>query len=119
MRQADSALLPLLAPVDHATVTQDERLALERAIRTLPVDHRGELPTTLQELVPEYLAEVPVDALSGGHLLYMRDFDAYRIYSVGSNRKDDGGADLIDRGSGSPRLVRGRDIGVRVLIRPQ
>jgi DNA-directed RNA polymerase specialized sigma24 family protein len=59
---------------------------------------------------------------SGAPLLYKREPGAYTIYSVGLDRQDDGGDiaselhDAIAAGR-ARRDIRGRDIGVRVLVR--
>jgi len=65
------------------TATQ-VKLAL-RAYRA----ERGRLPETLEELVPEYLAATPIDAFDGRPLRYSRE--RARLWSVGSDRRDDGG----------------------------
>lgn len=95
-------------------------IAVERHRR----DHNGALPAALQDLVPQYLAVVPADPVTGGPLLFKRDAAAYTIYSVGPDKKDDGG-DLnslllkaIKQGFGG-RVVRGADLGVRVVMRPR
>ena len=52
----------------------------------------GRLPDTLDELVPEFLAEVPIDPFDGKPLRYLiTDDDAALIYSIGRNRVDDNG----------------------------
>lgn len=93
-------------------------IAVERYRR----DHKGALPGALHDLVPPYLAAVPVDPVTGGPLLFKHDAAAYTIYSVGPDKNDDGG-DLnslllkaIKQGYGG-RVVRGADLGVRVVIR--
>jgi hypothetical protein len=48
-------------------------------------------PQSLKELVPEYLAELPVDRMSGKELGYRRTSDGPLLYSVGSDLDDDGG----------------------------
>ena len=55
-------------------------------------DHDA-LPETLDALVPDYCAEVPVDFWSGGPLRYNVDDRAFSVYSVGRNRNNDGGDD--------------------------
>lgn len=91
--------------------------ALERALGTLDLIplHRagtrvvvaverfrlrhGHLPTVLTELVPEFLASVPVDPFDGQPLRYRRLSAGaaevygrpYVIYAVGRDRRDDGG----------------------------
>jgi hypothetical protein len=69
--------------------------------------------------VPQYLASIPVDPYSGAPLLFRSAADAYTIYSIGPNQKDDGGdltSDLdraVQRGWGR-RIISGADVGVRV-----
>lgn len=93
-------------------------IAVERYRR----DHNGALPGTLQDLVPQYLAVVPADPVTGRPLLFKQDAAAYTIYSVGLDKKDDGGdlnsqlLKVIKQGYGG-RIIRGADLGVRVVIR--
>ena len=90
-------------------------VAVERFRR----DNGGELPDNLEQLVPKYLQEVPVDPAGGGPLRYVRDATSYTIYSVGPDGADNGGdlsselRAVIERGWGR-REIRGRDEGVRV-----
>ena len=49
------------------------------------------LPEKLQELVPEYLLQVPIDPYSDRPLIYRPEADGYRLYSVGHDGRDDGG----------------------------
>jgi hypothetical protein len=53
----------------------------------------GRLPAQLSELVPEYLAALPHDFMSGKALLYRLRPGAgdFLLYSVGEDGKDDGG----------------------------
>lgn len=51
----------------------------------------GEYPESLSQLVPEYLAAIPIDPYSGQALRYHALGDACRVYSVGANLRDDGG----------------------------
>ncbi len=53
---------------------------------------KGEYPEDLSALVPAYLKTVPDDIYSGGPHPYQKTSDGYRLYSVGPNRIDDGGA---------------------------
>jgi hypothetical protein len=53
----------------------------------------GKYPDSLTALSPKYLAEVPGDLFSGKPLIYKRDANSYRFYSVGINGTDDGGSD--------------------------
>jgi hypothetical protein len=52
----------------------------------------GELPTTLDALVPQFVAKLPHDIISGEPLKYRRTAGGgFVLYSVGFNKVDDGG----------------------------
>ena len=68
---------------------------------------RGRWPTTLDELVPEYLAAVPRDPCDLRPLRLARRPDGIVIYGVGRNGTDDGG----DVGGGPSKA---RDVGLRL-----
>jgi hypothetical protein len=56
-------------------------------------DHGGALPASLHDLVPSYVAALLIDPYSGQELKYTIVKDTgYKVYSVGRNRKDDGGS---------------------------
>ncbi len=81
-------------------------------------DHAGELPATLQQLIPTYVSAPLVDPYSGTELKYRHDAAGYKVYSVGANRTDDGGvwephSDLQTSRRGNPL-----DIGIAVAPRP-
>ena len=104
--------------VDAATLIVDRCSKVAVAIERFRRD-RNALPGALGELVPQYLASVPVDPYSGGPLLFRSADGAYTIYSIGPNQKDDSG-DLtseleraVQRGWGR-RVIGGADVGVRV-----
>ncbi|MCC5850990.1 MAG: hypothetical protein JJU29_23120 [Verrucomicrobia bacterium] len=59
-------------------------LKYERAI--------GALPASLAELVPDYLAELPMDPYDGNLMRYQPE--QRRFYSVGQNGVDDGGLEV-------------------------
>ncbi|MEO8077622.1 MAG: hypothetical protein ABI818_14935 [Acidobacteriota bacterium] len=50
------------------------------------------LPATLADLVPAYLEAPLLDPFTAAPLVYRPDGKRYKVYSVGFNRKDDGGA---------------------------
>jgi hypothetical protein len=52
---------------------------------------RGSLPESLGQLVPDYLSAVPVDPFDGLPLRFKRTDRGFAVYSVGEDRKDDGG----------------------------
>ena len=76
------------------------RLSLTRAASALVAveryrrSHNGALPEALSGAVPEYLPSVPIDPYSGQEMRYRREADRVVVYSVGENRKDDGGSKL-------------------------
>jgi len=77
-------------------------------------DHAGAVPQSLQALMPQYLSSPLIDPFSGSELKFRRGSTGYRIYSVGANRKDDGGeweqySDLQLSRRGNPL-----DIGIEV-----
>jgi len=58
----------------------------------------GRYPGKLGELIPEYLESVPADPFTGKSLFYRPTTNSYLLYSVGADRKDDGGTPFT-RGS--------------------
>src|SRR5690606_12776679 len=68
---------------------------------------RGHLPTTLEELTPTYLGEVPRDPFARAPLRYRVEADGFVVYSVGEDGTDDGGRERDDHGS---ELRDGTDI---------
>jgi hypothetical protein len=48
-------------------------------------------PEQLEQLVPEYLAKMPVDRFTGAKPIYRRTEAGYLLYSVGPNMKDEDG----------------------------
>jgi hypothetical protein len=51
----------------------------------------GNWPEKLDALVPQYLAQVPVDPFTGAPLIYILREGGIVVYSVGQNGVDDGG----------------------------
>ena len=64
---------------------------------------KGGYPEKLEELVPKYMGAVPVDGFSGEALIYRKTEKGYVVYSVGVNRKDDGG--VTEKGMDKGDLV--------------
>ncbi|MFI4862447.1 MAG: hypothetical protein ACIAXF_17410 [Phycisphaerales bacterium JB063] len=57
-------------------------------------DRHGELPESLDALVPTYLDAVPADLFADAPLVYrVNDDGSALVYSVGGNFQDDGGVD--------------------------
>lgn len=89
-------LLPALsrAVLSHYRGIGDRRLAgTALAVRHYQVDHAGQFPAKLADLVPAYLSSVPMDPLAQGKPLnYRADGEEPAIWSVGEDGRDDGGS---------------------------
>lgn len=92
VRQADTAAERLCQARD-ATLTA---IALELYRR-----QHGNLPTALEQLVPRYLPEPPLDRFTGETLRYRISEDQPVLYACGMDQQDDGGRhperDHVDR----------------------
>jgi hypothetical protein len=104
-------------------------LAIDRSARTLVAieryrrDHNGTLPASLAQLVPAFASAVPLDPIDNAPLRFRAQADAYVVYSIGLDHKDDEGdlTSTLRPGASrewAARSIRGRDVGVRVLLRP-
>jgi hypothetical protein len=88
-----SLLLPALSKSAQKvafTQTGVEEATMACALERYRLAHR-QLPDTLNQLAPEYLATLPHDIINGKPLSYRRDGDHYVLYSVGWNGSDEGG----------------------------
>jgi hypothetical protein len=56
--------------------------------------HSGDWPQGLEDLVPQYLSEIPQDPFGGGFIRYLRQDERVILYSVGPDQTDDGGKPL-------------------------
>jgi hypothetical protein len=65
-------------------------LAVELALRCFQSENSS-LPLHLDELVPNYLSKVPQDPFTGQTLIYRLQGTNWLLYSVGTDRADDGG----------------------------
>lgn len=75
--------------------TERRLVAVALALRLYSVDHGGSYPKTLDELVPNYLPEIPKDLFAAGDnpLRYSAaDPAAPLVYSVGEDGSDDRGS---------------------------
>jgi hypothetical protein len=85
---------------DSSRQRSDTRLRLAIVTLALRRYHleRGNYPDSLSPLVPEYLAEVPLDPYSGQSIRYqLEPSKGYVLYSVGPDRVDDGGKPFPER----------------------
>jgi hypothetical protein len=89
---------------DRAQQNQDN-LMLAFALAWYQRDH-GHYPKELAELAPRYLPAVPGDLFSGKPLVYQMEPEAYILYSVGINGKDDGGRGYDDQPPGDDLVIR-------------
>lgn len=55
------------------------------------LDHAGVWPRSMEDLVPGYLETAPIDPFSGEPIRLVRGGQDVRIYTIGPDRKDDGG----------------------------
>jgi len=58
----------------------------------------GNLPDTLADLVPTYLDAVPEDPFDGRTLRYEKLETGFVVYSVGEDKRDDGGTERLPTG---------------------
>ena len=70
----------------------------------------GRLPTSLDELVPQYLEAVPADPFDGQPMRFTATDEGIVIYSVSENLVDDGGSVTSD-----DRKKAALDVGCRLL----
>lgn len=77
--------------IDHLCMLRGAQLFL--ALCAYRQEHGGQLPKALEELVPAYLPKLPADpfAQNGQTYRYRIEKDRWLIWSLGPNRKDDGG----------------------------
>lgn len=106
----------MMLPALSKTFQRDGELASRaRAAQILLATERyrldkGALPQSLDDLVPAYLASVPLDPFSGESMRYaQREGGGYVVYSVGSDQKDDGGP------AENKKQPPNRDVGVVVV----
>ena len=90
-----STLLPNLSNADASIregIMETQALRVIAALLRFRLE-KGVFPAKLDDLVPAYLVEIPNDAYSGAELRYdPNTASGPRLYSVGRNKKDDGGS---------------------------
>jgi hypothetical protein len=89
----------LLMPAWREIATSERRIlqandltCIMFALEKFAVD-RGNYPSALEELTPEFLSEIPADRFTGQPLHYQPSDTGYIVYGVGDNKLDDSGAD--------------------------
>ena len=107
-KQPYSKTLPPQQPTDHLlsllfvpfettrwsaarTEAQNTLLIVGLALRAYKLKN-GTYPNKLDALVPNYLQKIPADPFGSGEpLIYKKQGATYKLWSIGSNKKDDGG----------------------------
>jgi len=88
-------LLPALSKAMERSVTAMAELRAAQAglaVERYRLANGNRLPDSLSQLVPQYLASVPVDPFDGEPLRYKKSSPkGFVTYSIGPNRQDDGG----------------------------
>ncbi len=95
MRPLGHVSMPYLSMTvrQHFQIVVRRRMAaIALAIRLYEID-RGRRPVALAELVPDYLDEIPSDAMAadGATIRYRPEAEVSVLYSVDENGNDDGG----------------------------
>ncbi len=86
----------------NEAVAQQRITLTALALESFQNEH-GKLPEKLEELVPHFLKEVPEDPFTGLDLEYRRTAKGYVIYSVGPDRKDNGGLEKANKEQSADR----------------
>ena len=88
-----SLLLPAVTSATHAetrTIAVDRMIQIGFSLAMYKIDN-GEYPDSLDKLIPGYLDELPIDPFCEQPFPYQKTKEAYSLYTVGPNMKDDGG----------------------------
>jgi hypothetical protein len=97
-------------------LTAETLASVRCTILTIAVERyrrqHSELPAALDDLHPAYIDSLPLDPFTGKELLFSRDEETYVVYSVGANRRDDGGSTIRKAGENGPQ-----DCGLRTRLR--
>jgi hypothetical protein len=105
----------LFCPGTSATIHAHDRVHTNQSLVRIAFAlaayklNEGQFPASLNELVPDHIAELAND-LTGKGLAYQKSNDGYLLYSFGQNGQDDGAVSLQDTVEG----VDGDDVVVRV-----
>jgi hypothetical protein len=80
-------------------ITEQHLAATLLALRLYAIDHDGQLPAKLDELVPRYLPAVPTDVLAANSppVKFLPRANDPIVYSVGQDGVDDGGSEACNR----------------------
>lgn len=91
---------------DARAATGHLMLATALALRGYRLEH-GAFPEKLTQLVPNYLSQLPTDGFGRGEpLRYKKQGDNFILWSIGPDKKDDGGKAI----QGTPHRSRAYDL---------
>ena len=86
-------------------IAQRDGIELALAITRFQLSN-GKLPDSLDELIPNFIGQIPVDPMTGKDMLFRADDSNFRIYSVGLDMDDDGGEPVVlPQGTGTGRFT--------------
>jgi hypothetical protein len=94
----------LRTPATYTFASASGRIAAEQnaAICLIAIERfqlaNGKTPSSLNDLVPTFLPAVPKDPFDGRPMRYIEQNGKCTVYSLGENRKDDGGNCTVERG---------------------
>ena len=74
------------------TLARNRASAAAIAVALYRRDNAGQYPATLSAARAVFCLPALIDPYSGAELKYRHDGNGYKVYSIGANRKDDGGA---------------------------
>lgn len=104
-------LIPSISKASWTAVRHEtlRRLAMAAiALKRYELRNRS-YPRTLEELVPNFLASVPIDPMSGNSICYRTNQTTFDLYSVGENGVDDGGDPIPPVSSKGWEISSGKD----------
>lgn len=100
-------ITPALQNAFAAAARSEARYQLERLGVALMIfgQEQGSFPDALDELVPEYIAEMPIDPFSGKPYVYKNEDGRFLIYSLDVNMVDDNGIPSSEVGRDNGDIV--------------
>lgn len=110
--EENSIKYPLLSLLFPATQqirnAMDRTIGRQEAVIAALAIHRyrlkyGKWPQDYADVSPEFVGEFPIDQVNGALVNFKTDETGLLIYSVGNDRDDDGGKDLVFEGQTLPR----------------
>lgn len=87
------------------------------AIELYRRDHEELLPAGIADLVPDYLETAPLDPFTGGAIVLKLSDNGYSAYSVGPDRRDNGGDVTTPEKTVKVPYPESSDIGLDIVVR--